>query len=339
MENPATFLSEKKAIAFKKNSIAYVNDLKAFRESGASDALTVELAVLSDDDGVPGFGTLLMLHDGADRRQFFMGQWKSYLIVMNGDDYDHTEKCPRLSVKGAFLNSRIRFITVTADKNGTRIYIDGLLAAANKAWQLKIPRMGEPLCMVVGNSVTAKGSWIGEIFGLALYNRILLPEQVKRHFKRWQLENQFPIETGEPPLAYYTFDAIQNNCVVDLSGNGQVLYIPPKPVVLKKNILSPPWRKFKPNLSLLLDGVFNFLGFIPLGFVMSGLLKKILKWNVRMAVLTILVVCFAVSLGIEIIQAWMPTRSSSLLDLILNTLGSGVGSWFFCRSLKMFGVF
>jgi len=335
LENPVTFLPGKKAIVFKRHGIAYVNDLKTFRESGKFDALTVELAVRSTDDGAHGFGSLLMLHDGSDRRQLFMGQWQSYFVVMNGDDYDHTENRPRLSVKGVFSNNKTRFITVTADESGTRIYIDGLLAAANKDWQMQVPQKGKPLRMVVGNSVTAKGSWIGEIFGLALCNRVLSPEQVTRHFERWQQENQFPIETGESPLAYYTFDSIQNDQVADLSGNGQALHIPSKPVVLEKIVLSPPWSDFKPDFSLLLDVVLNVIGFIPLGFAMSGLLKQSTQWPVRMAVPAILVFCFSVSLGIEIIQAWMPTRSSSLLDLILNTLGAGMGIWIFSRRGKM----
>lgn len=332
-QNPVTFLPEKKAIAFKRHGIAYVNDLSAFRESVQPDALTVELAVLSADDGVPGFGSLLMLHDGSDRRQLFIGQWKSYLVVMNGDDYDHTEKRPRLSVKGGFSNDKTRFITVTADEGGTRVYIDGFLAAASKNWQLQIPRKGAPMRMVVGNSVTANHSWTGEIFGLVLYNRTLLPEQVMGHFERWQSENRFPMEADEPPLAYYSFDAIRNDRVADLSGNGQALHIPSKPVVLEKQFLSPPWRNFKPDLSLLLDVVFNVIGFIPLGFAMSGFLKKVSKWPVRMVAPAILVFCFAASLSIEIIQAWMPTRSSSLLDLILNTLGAGIGIWIYAKRM------
>ena len=35
--------------------------------------------------------------------------------------------------------------------------------------------------------------------------------------------------------------------------------------------------------------------------------------------------CGSISLGIELAQAWIPGRSSQMLDLILNTLGAGLG--------------
>ena len=35
---------------------------------------------------------------------------------------------------------------------------------------------------------------------------------------------------------------------------------------------------------------------------------------------------FALSLTVEIVQAWYPARDSSLLDLALNTLGMAAGA-------------
>ena len=35
--------------------------------------------------------------------------------------------------------------------------------------------------------------------------------------------------------------------------------------------------------------------------------------------------CFMLSLIIELSQAWIPSRSSQVLDLLLNTLGGAVG--------------
>jgi VanZ family protein len=37
------------------------------------------------------------------------------------------------------------------------------------------------------------------------------------------------------------------------------------------------------------------------------------------------ILCMLLSLTIELLQAWIPTRVSSLMDLILNTLGAGIG--------------
>jgi glycopeptide antibiotics resistance protein len=44
--------------------------------------------------------------------------------------------------------------------------------------------------------------------------------------------------------------------------------------------------------------------------------------------------CFAISLSIEIVQAWLPSRSSQTLDVILNTTGALIGAMIYrkCRT-------
>ncbi|MBW1930693.1 MAG: VanZ family protein [Deltaproteobacteria bacterium] len=40
-------------------------------------------------------------------------------------------------------------------------------------------------------------------------------------------------------------------------------------------------------------------------------------------------VCFALSLAREVLQSWIPSRSSDCLDLVLNTLGTLLGAMIF----------
>ena len=76
--------------------------------------------------------------------------------------------------------------------------------------------------------------------------------------------------------------------------------------------------------SMLSDVFFNFAGFIPLGLLLfmnaSGPLRGL------RGVFAALGACFLFSLSIEISQIWIPGRDSSLLDLILNTLGGMTGA-------------
>ena len=66
--------------------------------------------------------------------------------------------------------------------------------------------------------------------------------------------------------------------------------------------------------------------FIPFGFVLSATLIKLGGTFEKNDVLITVVLCFTLSLFIEIVQAWIPSRSSSMLDLILNTLGALIGA-------------
>ncbi len=95
---------------------------------------------------------------------------------------------------------------------------------------------------------------------------------------------------------------------------------------LEKQFLLPPWHQFRFNQGFLIDFFVNLLGFIPFGvalvIVMSNTDRISKRW---LLVLTVLM-AFLLSLMIEAIQAWMPSRSSNLHDLILNTIGGLLGA-------------
>ena len=81
------------------------------------------------------------------------------------------------------------------------------------------------------------------------------------------------------------------------------------------------------NRFFILDTIVNLIGFIPFAFVLSATLIRVGGASEKHAVLITIAFCFVVSLAIEILQAWMPSRSSSMLDLVLNTIGACMGAF------------
>ncbi len=74
------------------------------------------------------------------------------------------------------------------------------------------------------------------------------------------------------------------------------------------------------------DIIINLLGFIPFGFVLSATLSKLGGMFRKYGIFLAVGVCFAVSLVIEVTQAWIPSRNSDLLDLVFNTSGGWIGA-------------
>jgi glycopeptide antibiotics resistance protein len=95
--------------------------------------------------------------------------------------------------------------------------------------------------------------------------------------------------------------------------------------ILDKNVLSLTWDRLNFDSRFVRDIIMNLIGFIPLGFFLNATFVKAGGSFERHGVLTTVVFCFTVSLAIEILQAWMPSRSSDCLDLLLNTLGALLG--------------
>ena len=88
---------------------------------------------------------------------------------------------------------------------------------------------------------------------------------------------------------------------------------------------SSPWKRIKFDKRGIEDIISNLLGFIPLGFACTLTLSGLGGAFVRKAVYVTLFLCVLVSLFIETAQAWMPSGSSSQLDLMCNTAGSVIG--------------
>ena len=113
-------------------------------------------------------------------------------------------------------------------------------------------------------------------------------------------------------------------------------------------MLSLPRNLFKLNRSNILDIFLNILGFIPLGFFLAiGISETRFHSKKQIYLLTIL--CgFIISLIIEILQTFLPSRDSSMLDFMLNVIGTFIGvfilhiasffekqglkGWWFCGS-------
>jgi glycopeptide antibiotics resistance protein len=77
--------------------------------------------------------------------------------------------------------------------------------------------------------------------------------------------------------------------------------------------------------SNLVDQIVNVLLFIPLGFSLNWLLTKRsnLRWIPAFAIA--LFISFSFSLSIELLQTFLPARTSSLSDVLTNTAGGGFG--------------
>ncbi len=325
IHNVPHWISGKNALRFNNPGIAFVDDIQRFNRKQNSDEFTIHMSVSPESFRKRGFRPILMLHDGDDHHQLTIWHWGASIIAMNGNDYDNTRKWPRISAKNALSLGETSFITVTSSDLGTRLFVNGLLAKADENWQLTVPDDGKKLRLILGNSVYGKHGWNGEIYGLALYGKALSPEEVKSLYERSVRESRFLHSEVEDLLLLFTFTEDKGHLIPDKSGHNLPLQLSSRSIQFKKTFLSAPWHNFNPNKSFFVDAILNLIGFIPLGTVTYCWLRQSHLLPSRYETTGIVVFCFSLSLSMEILQAWLPNRSSSLLDLSLNTLGAWLG--------------
>lgn len=324
--NDVTWITEQPGIRFSGYGIAYTDPIKELskEDDSGENGFSVEIALKSSSYHEDGFNFILALHNGKDSNQLLVGQWHSSIIVMNGDDYNHRRRTKRIAVKLAEVPPTTRFVTITTGKDGTSIYLDGQLNRTKRDLTLKIPENGKSR-LLLGNSVYGKHSWEGDVYGLAFYRYILTDQDVAMHFDNWFKGQNFLFAMKYKPFVLYLFDEKGDKRAFDHAGEKHDLEIPSRMQILDKNVLSLTWDRLNFDSRFIRDIIMNLIGFIPLGFFLNATFVKAGGSFERHGVLTTVVFCFTVSLAIEILQAWMPSRSSDCLDLLLNTLGALLG--------------
>jgi VanZ family protein len=319
-------LPDERGIRFQGSGIAFVENLSLDRRLSNQEPFTIEMAVTPDRIERWGSKPLLVLHDGADNRQLIILQYHQSLIVMNGDDYSNRQRRPRIVARDVLSNAETLHVVVTSGEQGTHLYVNGIRAAGRKDWRLSIPDQAKPLQLVVGNNIYARLGWTGRVHGLSILKEAISADLTMHHHDRWTAGKNFDYLNPADTLLLYTFEENSDHAFSDTSGRNHPLKAPVYLKALQRIVLAMPDNAFHLNQVAVMDMLINVLGFIPIGMVFYGFLQRFFSLNAKSHLLAAISLCALLSISIEIAQAWIPVRTSSFTDLVLNTLGGWVGA-------------
>ena len=322
---------------YAKCGIAFTPNPIEITSGPPNGTMTIEFFVQPNPGEYSGLAYILSFYDGKKQEPLIIGQWRSYLVIRSRIDQNESNHPYQESgLKNALITNQKSLITIVSGKEGTEIYVNGELAKSSSKISFDPLRhiTGQ---LVLGNSATGKNPWFGNLFGLSIYNRKLSPEQVKRNYINWtQNEQKIEQEVLSNPFIMYAFKEQRNSYVYNQVNDKNILIIPKKYKVLKRDILVPFWQIDDLDTVLVWDVVLNILGFIPLGFCTVGYLQQIKQFKKNVAYFVAVLSGSIISLAIEVIQIYLPMRYSSSLDLLCNISGTFLGVLLFiflCRSI------
>ena len=212
-------------------------------------------------------------------------------------------------------------ITVTSDGQDTAVYIDGNLVTRSSRFGLSLNDFGGQL--IVATSPLQSNSWSGQVARSGDLQGRAHREQVAQHYQDWTQKGKPAVAENDPTLALYLFDEHTGKIIHNQVRSGIDFYIPDRYLVVHQTLLEPPWKEFQTQRTYLNNVLINIAGFVPLGFCFGAYFISVRQ--VKHGVLATIVFGAIVSLTIEVLQAYLPTRDSGVTDLITNTLGTGVG--------------
>ena len=241
-------------------------------------------------------------------------------IRRNNTDPQGISRTALFHVHGVFLEKSPVFVAVVLVTRETSVYVNGTLTT-----MFPHSRAGNDVTgrMVLANSASANDSWSGEVLRLAIYPRKLAVAQIAADYSNW-MNRQNPGQMSEGnATALYSFDEHRGTVAHNRLDPSTDLSIPAHYFVLHPRFLRVPWKEYQPTWDYWQDVGVNIAGFIPFGFCVLGYLG--LSHPIKYPGATTIILGLLTSLIIETLQAFLPTRTSGMTDLVTNTLGTAIG--------------
>jgi VanZ family protein len=285
---------------------------------------TVELWVATHREPANNVFNIVTLHNPRLPLDFVLGQWKQdFLLRATTQQPQPKDTIREVGVYNALPNQTARFITVRGDGTGTDFYMDGAVAGHFPQFVLNARALDGQI--ILGNNASGKTPWTGWLLGLARYNRALSPEEIAWHRALWTRGRARQL-IGTPGLtALYLFDEGHGQQVKDYSANAHPVILPAIFQPIQREFLIPPWKDVSYNRPDFSDIAINVLGFLPFGFCFFLYRHARRPHRLLTNVWLVVFAAVAISLTIEIVQAWLPNRTSSLNDFITDTAGTLLG--------------
>jgi hypothetical protein len=324
-KNDVIWLKDRNGLTF--GDYGTVMSTETFRPTGARGlgACTVEISL---EPAITDYGgTILSFYTRNQLPGLSLHQSLSDLVVQSGNGKQRTY------IADILYRGRPVFVTVTSGAHGAHIYINGILSKSLARFQIS-PSACTGL-LILGDGPWQQDTWSGQIRGLAIYYDELSADALLQHYWAWIRKGQPEIAQNVDTAGLYVFDERAGNVVHNLAHPGANLNIPDTYVVLDQILLEPFWDEFNLSWGYWKNVLKNIVGFIPLGFCFYGYFSLVFRFK-RARLITVILGA-VVSLMIELLQAYLPTRQSGTTDLMTNTLGTYLGILSY-RSLSVSGL-
>lgn len=287
-----------------------------------SEASSYSLELLLRPASPKALHTILAFYVATRSRQFMVRQWNNNLLVTHDATVNSdASKTIKFDIEDVFRPGRLVLVTVSSGLAGTAVYLDGEPKQSFRNFKISGSELSGEI--VLGTSPTDYYPWPGDLCGLAIYSKDLTSSEALLHYKQW-INPMGGTPDLERAIARYVFDEASGRLVRNEITNEPDLVIPASFSVPHKVLLQFPAKEFSADWMYMEDVLTNIAGFVPLGFVVCFCIKE--ATDRKKAILLTTMACGLLSLTIEVLQYYIPRRTSGTTDIFTNTIGAALGA-------------
>jgi VanZ family protein len=322
--NRVRWLSNENGLYFDGAGIAYT---KKANSVSLKKAVSVEL-FLKEHRGSRNWGPreIFSFYDGSGAPTLLVGQWAGRIFIYSRLEKNKNHEWYRLfRTSHRFPRGKAHLVTITFDDSQKAIYIDGRLSNKKDVALNDRAHTEFSGIILLGNSNRRKNGWYGEIRGLAIYNRILSPDEIVTHSKKVFQAGMVGLAETPGCLALYPFDEGKGNTARSILNKPRPFSIP---VRLNSHPFSIPGLSHKDlrhKVFKKADFLKNIAFFVLFGTLLSAIILKKYATGYLATFLFVALAGGLLSSVIEGFQLFLPSRSPGIADILSNTIGSGLG--------------
>ena len=327
VENQAWWKPERAGLYFADSGMVVSREKFSGMPSDAARGCSIEL-----------WAEPALAWDSSTLLSFYNPQASSHIqLRQSGGDFaftrtfapDHKKGNPRsIFLDHALQKGQAILITLTSSGGALNVYLNGVFRASTRSVELRGTDFAGTL--IVGNTPYDNLTFSGTIRGLAFYDHALSPEEVRQDERIWLKDKEGMVQSKARPYSLYLFNENRGSILHNLGRAGPDLELPKHFFIFQPAFLAPFWREYQTSWWYAQDLAINVFGLVPLGFCFAALLAWFTGRKRSLLYTTLLGFC--VSLTIEVLQAYMPTRHSGTTDIITNTSGTALGAWLYLNA-------
>jgi hypothetical protein len=331
--NNVAWLKSENGLNINRHGIVYASIESKFQKPipyyGEDGEISIELWLKPESDVPNNSAHILSVFDDLEPEIFSLSQVKSLLKISIPDPVNSIPNWRW--VHNTFFKGQQVWLAITSNRRKTTIYLNGKAASEYKNYSLAPgKRKGVKWHLVIGNNPFGQKPWIGKIYGLAIYNHLLTPEKVFDHYQKWKIQGALSLSKEKNIIALYPMSEQTGKFVHNVLDDRYHFFIPNRFNPPKKRFLAIPRNIFQLDRIAIRDIAINSFGFIPFGFLFfrAVLTKNQSESRLWQLVIIAVLIGTILSFTVEGLQTFLPTRYSSLRDVVLNILGTGIGGLF-----------
>ncbi len=329
--NEVAWLSASPGLEFGGRGVVASSGLIAAATGNEPSSCSLRIRLQPRIVRLHGATTLLGFYTPHNPMQFRLMQYRDEILIRKDHrDSQNRLKTVEIELERAFVRAEPITFTITSGPHGSVAYRNGVRAGESTRLGLTCADFSGQL--VLGNSPVGDNAWQGRILDLAIYNRELSAAEIARDANSDHgaldraaadgKDEERKTSTDKSVVAHYAFLESSGNVIHSSEGSASDLRIPDVFRILHKLFLMPPWEETADKVALR-DISINIVGFMPFGFFYFAYLRR--SREPRQTAILVIAAGAAVSLTIEILQYFVPSRSSDMIDFVTNTVGTGLG--------------